>query len=124
MTICLSNIIYRRHQQLSSNSNSNGIFASCCNVPTFMFIIFLACHILFSSIYYFAYGFMAYIFGFFNTWSYLLYLILRFMSVNLSPASFPETVRLKYSKKETCDNETDQESNNSVQTPILRSSRC
>jgi hypothetical protein len=43
---------------------------------------------------------MAYIFGFFKTWSIIVYIILWQFSLGLNPISFPESVRPKSSKRQ------------------------
>ncbi|CAG2108561.1 unnamed protein product [Medioppia subpectinata] len=73
--------------------------------------------ILFSLNFYFAYGLMAYLLGFFNTWSYVVYIILWHQSVGLSAHSFPEPIRPKYRKTVEFD---DRKETQSLTRPPIR----
>ncbi|CAG2119652.1 unnamed protein product [Medioppia subpectinata] len=116
ITLCLAHIIYSRRQQLYG-TNSTGFVATYCHLRHFFFIFFITCHILFSLNFYFAYGLMAYLLGFFNTWSYVVYIILWHQSVGLSAHSFPEPIRPKYRKTVEFD---DRKETQSLTRPPIR----
>lgn len=50
-------------------------------------------------LYYYAHGFLGYFLGVFNTWSYIIYIILWQSILRLNPTTFPEHARPKTSKR-------------------------